>query len=76
MAYVQIISGNEHGATRKYEMKPYQLYEKNRLIKNNAENAVSQHLYKFNHNIGEVNVEYQWKVLCWNISIMITLLEK
>ena len=38
-------------------------------------NKVGQHVYKFNHKIGEVSVSYQWKELRWIISRVITLLD-
>ena len=36
--------------------------------------STDQHLPESNHNTGEVNVNYQWKVLPWYIQIIITWL--
>ena len=68
---VQIIGKNECRETRKDETKSRHPHGDIIAIKYYAENIAIQHLYKFNNNIGEVTVNYQWKLLHWTISRII-----
>ena len=54
-------------------MKSRQLYGDIRVIKHYSEKYSESTSMKFSNNIWEVRINYQWKVLRWIISKMITM---